>query len=53
MLYEVITGILLPPGHRAQADDADLDVGVAEFAVLHLSTSPEGVSSQCSAYLLV
>ena len=30
-------GVLLPPGHGTQADDADFDIGVAEFAILHES----------------
>ncbi|CPL34980.1 Uncharacterised protein [Bordetella pertussis] len=28
-------GVLLAPGHGAQADEADVEIGVSEFAVFH------------------
>lgn len=31
----VFLGVLLAPGHGAQADQADIDIGFPQLAVLH------------------
>src|SRR5690606_22505684 len=35
-------GVLLAPGHGAQSDQADLEVGVAKFAVFQCGAPDEG-----------